>query len=517
MHKRNIEDQIRHAFYTPSPQTYNPVKRGQPTTTAGGLISSSKKPASGTAAGSAPKCDVSTYVPGPGSYSPPGAGGSFPLPEGGKLNTRPPPPERLEMLNENPKPAPNQYGVPCTTQVQQRQVQGKFSKEPKVSKFIQVEERRTRHIPGPGAHDVQESMDHVKPLCPEGGRWHTAGKPLGYFEQAPRILQDHPDPGIYNVTTDVQKKDVGRVVYKYESATIQESKELVRKIAGGRHEVPGPGAYDLPDLPPVNPSVPELRGREQGAPLPPPFNYNCAPNYSANFSNFTPVRQSNSAAQIWGNGVRRKPGQGPVQSRTPTGDGQADASGGQPLDEDSAVQWRFGGFSQLKRNRSEGTLRPAEHPHVEGAKRQYESLNRDERGRHTFLPMASKRTDSLPVSVSSSSAEYQRLEQGKWQLKVLAENIKAAGSSVLEPLDEHRLGALDGAAQVVAHVGHVGDGRGHLRDALQVRGVVLGGLERLRQGEGHHAAPKHGLAVGNARPGDLLGELRGQVRGRVDR
>jgi len=242
--------------------------------------------------------------------------------------------------------------------------------------------------------------------------------------------------------------------------------------------------------------VPELRGREQGAPLPPPFNYNCAPNYSGNYANFTPVRQSNSAAQIWGNGVRRKPGQGPVQSRTPTGDGQADAVGAQPLDEDSAVQWRFGGFSQLKRNKSEGILRPAEHPHVEGAKRQYESLSRDGRGVKTFLPMASGRTESVPVSVSTSSLEFQRLEQGKWQLKVLAESIKAAGSSVLEPLDEDKL-KRDAMAAL----------RDKARERMRLEGVareqqeivlgeMLSVLEEHSKSSMHTGGPLHGDALG---------------------
>jgi hypothetical protein len=203
--------------------------------------------------------------------------------------------------------------------------------------------------------------------------------------------------------------------------------------------------------------VPELRGREAGLPLPPPFAYNCGTNHSgsyasynpnnphSNYSKYTPVRQKNSGAQIWGNGVRRKPGQSTSSQRgSPTAASQVVMDPGMPLDDasrDDAVQWKHGGFTQLKhRSKSEGALRV--HPSFELLQKQYEALSKEtnpQRDRRTFLPMASKRAESVRVSVGSNSSEYHKLEQGKWALDRLAENIKAVGSDVLEKLDEDKL------------------------------------------------------------------------------
>merc|ERR1712048_300070 len=99
--------------------------------------------------------------------------------------------------------------------------------------------------------------------------------------------------------------------------------------------------------------------------------------------------------------------------------------------------WRSGGFSSLKKSRSAGAIAKQEHPSIEETARQYPLLSRKHRENKAFLPMASRRSES--VSTLEKSDECQRIRRQKWQLKAVAKGIQNATAVVLEPLDEERL------------------------------------------------------------------------------
>jgi len=64
-------------------------------------------------------------------------------------------------------------------------------------------------------------------------------------------------------------------------------------------------------------------------------------------------------------------------------------------------------------------------------------LQRKQRNKSQFLPMASRRSESVPTH--NTSEENSHLRCGKWHLGVLAAGIERATAAALEPLDEERL------------------------------------------------------------------------------
>lgn len=414
-----------------------------------GKISESKVP---SALDAMPK--NKSWVPPPGAYYNPEAA-SFALPEGGRLN-RNPPRERLVVDDFSyPKPSPGQYGIPSDPS-RPRQINGQFSRDHRITKFIYDEEMRSKQVPAPGAHAVHESMEALKPFCPDGGRYITwQHKPAGYFDTVPKLSEDNPAPGAYEVPSALQtNRAVGRLVYRYESATLQDTKAIVAKAVSDSDTAPGPGTYDLPDVPPLG-QAPMLRGR----PTVPahPFAANLAPDSSQKFSALQPVRQQNNAEQIFGTGVRRGSAEkvGAAPRRSSTGSRPGSAGGDQVNSKDlpqgnvpnvyseedpDVVQWKSGGFSVLKKSRSTGHVKQPMHPSMEAMKQFYPNLSRKyQRNEHIFLPMASRRSESVPTH--NSCDEYQRLQRGKWQLKAYADGIVNFAAAALEPLDEERLKA----------------------------------------------------------------------------
>lgn len=289
-----------------------------------------------------------------------------------------------------------------------------------------------------------------KPFCPEGGRFMLdAHKPKSYFDVAPKLYEANPPPGTYDAKGSVEFKAVGQVVYRYESATSSETKDMVAKAVGTADEVPGPGQYQLPEPRPLA-QPPALKGRTLPYSMPHPYAYNCAPDHTRSF--LAPVRQSNNGEQIFGNGWKqgaaaaaRRQGErnkhsagkdDQVQlSELPAGVGDEEKP-----DDDSIVQWRSGGFSLLKKSRSAGAIRVPEIDStvLEGVGRFYPPLaQKHQRANSQFLPMSSRRTES--VRTREASEENQRLGQSKWKLAKVLEGIETATNAALEPLDVEKL------------------------------------------------------------------------------
>jgi len=218
-HPNTIEDAVRSAYYTPSPHVYDP-KKAEHTRLASlhGKISNAQIP-SALNHGAKEKA----MVPGPGSYETPDVRGDFSLPEGGRLNRKPP--QEKFKLDEYPVPPPGTYGVPADPG-QPRQLYGSFGKDPRITKFIQDEVKRSRSVPAPGEHEVMESMENLRPFCPEGGRYMDAGgRGNGYFDSAARLGDSKPAPDRYNLPGAIRpNKTVGKLVWKYQSETMQKTK-----------------------------------------------------------------------------------------------------------------------------------------------------------------------------------------------------------------------------------------------------------------------------------------------------
>lgn len=437
----SIEDRVRQAYYTPAPNSYHlggDITEPRPL----GRISDSKLPSVLDY-----QAKKNAFVPGPGSYQTPDLAG-FPLPEGGRLNRIAPAP-RLQV-EEYPKPAPGAYGIP-NDPTQPRNVNGRFSRDPRVTAFIKEVEMRSRGIPAPGAHEVLDSMEMAKPFCPDGGRWSNSMKPKSYFDVAPTLSQANPPPGSYEHKDSVNgNRAVGRVVYRYESATISETKELITKVVGEPNDAPGPGTYSLPDPKPLA-NVPLQRGRSLPYAMPHPFAYNCAPDHARRF--LTPVRQRNNSDQIYGTGVQQGAAElarhsasksnRPQDSRNdldqmaelPHGAGDEE----KPPSEDGVVHWKSGGFSKLKKSRSASVVRSSDLDPVikNGVGKFYPPLSEKDRSAKAFLPMSTRRTEH--VSTRRGSEENQCVGEGKWKLAKVVENLENVTAAALEPLQLDRM------------------------------------------------------------------------------
>lgn len=439
-----IEDEVRNRFFTPDPSAYCPVN------THSHHLSEPKRGGK-IHEGSAPSPldhhhKMKAHIPGPGAYHTADLG-TFALPEGGRV-CRNAPVEKPVYHDDYPKPSPGHYGIPNDPS-RPRQVQGQFSKDPRVSKFIMDEVQRVKHNPGPGAHDVLESAEAMKPFCPEGGRGRPGERPALFTTSMADQWKDNPAPGTYEKPSAINpQKAVGKLVYRYESATLGESRDLVNRMTAD--DGPGPGAYEIPNMHPAG-GVPAIKGRVLPHAMPHPFAYNCAPDTAGKYSKFNSVLQKNSSDQIFGTGVTKKdkslhaaipkqPGRG---SKGKDGDvlTEQDLKMSVPVlaseQQEEEVEWKAGGFSALKKSRSTGSVRRKEHPSVQEASKCYPKLQRGHRGGSQFLPMASRRSEN--VSTHESCAESNHLNRGKWHLGALAADLHKVHQSVLEPLDEEKL------------------------------------------------------------------------------
>merc|ERR550534_540167 len=134
-----LEDQVRNAYFVPSPTTYSALNSHSQDLVepkALGKISGSVHPSPLDHAAKA-----KAFVPGPGSYSTPDTQ-PFALPEGGRVS-RKAPTQRFKPFDEYPMPGPGHVGIP-NDPARPRQVSGAFSKEKRVSKYIEDGIQRSR-------------------------------------------------------------------------------------------------------------------------------------------------------------------------------------------------------------------------------------------------------------------------------------------------------------------------------------------------------------------------------------
>lgn len=427
---------MRYAYFSPTPHHYNPKRPGERSQSIGGKFSESKIP-SALDHGQREK----GLVPGPGSYDTPDTRDT-PLPEGGRLN-RKPPQERFK-LDEYPSPAPGAYGVPNDPTVP-RHLYGSFGKDPRVSKFIQDEVNRSRSVPAPGSHDVMDSMESMRPFCPEGGRYlEQKGRDLNYFDSVAKQATGGPDPTRYNLPGSINPhKAHGKLIWKYQSETLAKTKKVIEKVVGSGHEVPAPGAYTIPDPEPLAAS-PALRGRALSHGMPHPFAYNCAPDHSRKFDAIGSVRDQNSGDQIYGRDFKR----GPVAKDRPTRAAEvADevAAAHMPLtlaereieQPGETVQWRSGGFAALRKAKSSPVIHK-DHPAVEEMKQRFGPMSiKNGRKQTAFAPWAHRRPEK--VKTSSNSDDYVQLQRKKWELEQINKGIIAGAADVVEALDLEKL------------------------------------------------------------------------------
>lgn len=389
---------------------------------------------------------VKALVPGPGSYETPDLK-DIALPEGGRLSRKPPQQDKI-ILDEYPKPPPGTYGIPNDPTIP-RQLYGVFGKDPRVSSFIEDQVKRSKGIPAPGAHDVMDSMENVRPFCPEGGRYlDQPGRIHGYFEEATKLAKDNPDPGRYNLPGAIRpNKGHGKLVWKYQSETLAASKKVIERVCGRGDENPAPGHYDLQATKPSKEAQsPALKGKES-RPMPHPFHYNCTPDYANKFALGTPVRGQNSGDQIFGRDFK-KDAMTP-ERRADKAKAIADEVSASNLPQTMAereieqpgdtVQWRSGGFALHGKSKSSPVLvKKKEHPAMEEMMSHFPALAKVN-GRHdkTFVPMACKRPEI--VKTHSKCPEYQCLQRKKWEMNAINEGIISSTVAALEPLDEEGL------------------------------------------------------------------------------
>jgi len=434
----SFEDQVRYAYHTPAPNTYLPKKPDRGSGKTLGKISDSKIP-SAIEAGAREKA----LVPGPGAYDTPDQR-DIALPEGGRLSRKPP--QEKFRLDEYPTPPPGTYGIPHDPTLP-RQLYGTFGKDPRVSKFIQDQVKLSAGVPAPGEHEVMDSMESLRPFCPEGGRYlEQVGRGPSYFEEAAKLADSKPGPDRYNLPGSIRpNKAAGKLVWKYKSETLQQTKALITKVVGNPNEVPPPGTYTLPDPAPLAQS-PAIKGRGLSHGMPHPYAYNCAPDLSGKFDLMSPVRTQNSGAQIYGRDYSK--GAVSKESRTSKARSSADevVANNMPVtlaerdieQPGETIQWRSGGFAALHKVKSAPVISQREHPAVEQCMKHYASLSRKhDRQDKTFMPMTSKRPEI--IKTHSKSVDCQQFHRQKYQLGAIAAQIEAHTFATLEPLDEAKL------------------------------------------------------------------------------
>lgn len=435
---KSFEDQVRYAYHSPPPNAYSPTQPGRRSEKVLGKISEARIP-SALDYGQ----QEASLVPGPGSYETPDLR-DMQMPDGGRLN-RKPPQDKLR-LDEYPKPAPGAYGIPEDPTLP-RKLYGSFSKDPRVTKFIDDQVKLSRDVPAPGAHEVMDSMESLRPFCPEGGRYlEQKGRDKSYFDQAATLADSKPGPDRYNLPGSINSnKTKGKLVWRYQSETLQATKDIITKVVGDGKVNPAPGTYDIPDPKPLG-QAPTLRGRGLGHGMPHPYSYNCAPDHSRKFDVLSsPMKDQNSGADIYGRDLKKTMN---TPERAVRARASADevAASNMPLtlaereieQPGETVQWRSGGFAALRKVKSSPIITRKEHPAMEETMHHYPSLSKKHgRKDKTFVPWASRRPEI--VKTSSKCDEYQQLQRKKWELGTISKSIQGITDSTLEPLDEEKL------------------------------------------------------------------------------
>lgn len=439
---RSIEDQIRLAYWTPSPHAYSPTY--DPThfdKKPGGKISEAVLPSPLDA-----PARTSADTPGPGAYALPP---DFPLPEGGRVN-RDPPIQKLKIDHIlYPTPGPVAYN-PENPAATCGKKQLPFSKEKKVPLFIQNEERRARCIPAPGDYDVDRAHDAYLPFLPEGGRICQGEKPESYFDAVTKLSKGVPGPGSYQPSDSAWRKPIGVGVWRFESETLAQSRKLVEDATGASSGPPGPGAYSLPEEKPVR--IPSLKGRKLPHAMPRPYNYNCMPDLCQKFKSFVPLREQNSGDAIFG---------GPRQLRRSASSSAAVSGAATPAaeaappsaDSGEEVRWEAGSFGRaaelaqarrrLPRAMSAGRTRPPLHEVVGEVAKTYPQLHghgaKTKRAapKPEVLPMKSEKAQHVSTEVGSE--DYERFSAGKWRLEAVSEGLQSITEAACEPLDLEEL------------------------------------------------------------------------------
>jgi len=351
--------------------------------------------------------------------------------------------DQVRLAYSNPTPHVYRPTDPRHPDISEPKPGGKISTSKHPSPLDYVSKNKS-FVPGP-TYVPPPWQRMGKPFCPEGGRFMLeAHKPPSYFDVAPKLSEDIPPPGTYNAKGSVEIKAVGQLVYRYESATSAETKELIAKVVGDPEEVPGPGHYKLPDPLPLA-APPAIKGRMLPYSMPHPYAYNCAPDHTRSF--LEPVRQRNNADQIFGTGWRQGAARRGDKGRPAPKDDQVHLAELPPgvgdeekPEDDGVVHWRSGGFSIKKSHSTTGVARApeVESQILEGVGKFYPPLaQRHQRCNSQFLPMSSRRTES--VRTREVSEENQRLGQSKWKLAKALRGIENATSAALEPLDVDKL------------------------------------------------------------------------------
>lgn len=286
-----------------------------------------------------------------------------------------------------------------------------------------------------------------------------ASKPQSYFDAAAKLTSSNPGPDSYKLADTLGQKPNSEAVWRHESETYAESKNLVDGVLNLKMVTPGPGAYDIPDgatKPIVGP--PTLKTRKFPHGMPHPFSYNCTPDLA---SKFVPYRQRNSSSMIYeGKGGQKlsRPSSTPVleensslsraelrakrrqESLIPGSirSTQEPDPEQQPSVDDAfarPVSRRGGG----RRSHSAGSMiATVDHPSVKEAMKHYPRLaGRTGHGTEHFLPMAARRNEG--VGTRDASAAFQRFHYTQKQMEQLGEEAHDLCKTALETLDLDQL------------------------------------------------------------------------------
>ncbi|KAF4661790.1 hypothetical protein FOZ61_002933 [Perkinsus olseni] len=274
---KSIDEQIRIGAETPSPQQYDVRgKKQMGDAVPGGKISESRLERSST---------VSEVLreksPGPGDYQN-AMTSSMPLLNGGKFVA-----PRYSVSSETKRLLREDGGGgeamgPVST-LGKRSVS--FSQSRRVPEFVDGPAIAAAEIPAPNEYDAVNA--HTKltekgqyPTLKQGLERPLPGKNSSIFEEIADTKRMVPGPGAYSPRRPPQRQSQSRPVLKLEGETSAASRRLFLA-----KEVPGPGAYDIPEAP-RSPVIAVMKPGEARLPysMPGPFDYNCQPDVGQKFT-----------------------------------------------------------------------------------------------------------------------------------------------------------------------------------------------------------------------------------------
>ncbi|KAF4735347.1 hypothetical protein FOZ63_008160, partial [Perkinsus olseni] len=151
--------------------------------------------------------------------------------------------------------------------------------------FVDGPARAAAEIPAPNEYDAVNA--HTKltekgqyPTLKQGLERPLPGKNCSIFEEIADTKRMVPGPGAYSPRRPPQRQSQSRPVLKLEGETSAVSRRLFLA-----KEVPGPGAYDIPEAP-SSPVIAVMKPGEARLPysMPRPFDYNCQPDVGQKFT-----------------------------------------------------------------------------------------------------------------------------------------------------------------------------------------------------------------------------------------